>query len=339
MEKNSDFNILASKHMSDSQAKFGVLLPTREAVMSGRSDPSSLFQLAERTEALGYDSVWVGDSLTARPRIDALTTLAAVGARTRRVRLGTAIFLAALRHPVMLAYQLASLDWMTGGRIDLGVGYGRAKEPTQEHEFEILGLNPSARMKMSEELVHVMRRLWRENDVSHEGKFTRFEHVTIEPKPVQPGGVPIWLASNNVEPGLRRVARLGDGWLNNIKSPEVYRECWDKIRGYAADAKRDPNSIHPAIYFTLAAGGKEAVVEGQSFLAQYYNRSYEAVANAMLCVTGSWDEVIDWMEKYIEAGAGTVVLRFAARDQLGVLDGCAEALNRRGLLGNTSDLT
>jgi alkanesulfonate monooxygenase SsuD/methylene tetrahydromethanopterin reductase-like flavin-dependent oxidoreductase (luciferase family) len=318
--------------MSDIQSRFGVLLPTREAVMSGRSDPESLLHMAERAEKLGYDSIWVGDSLTARPRIDALTTLAAVGARTQRVRLGTAIFLAALRHPVMLAYQIASLDWMTGGRIDLGVGYGRAKEPTQEHEFDILGLNPSARMKMSEELVQVMRRLWCENDVSHAGNFSRFEHVTIEPKPAQPGGVPIWLASNNVEPGLKRVARLGDGWLNNIKSPEVYRDCWDKIRGYAADHQRDPDSIQPGIYFTLAAGGKDAVAEGQAFLAQYYNRSYEAVANAMLCVTGSWDEVIDRMQKYIDAGARTVVLRFAARDQVGTLAACAEALNRRNLL-------
>jgi alkanesulfonate monooxygenase SsuD/methylene tetrahydromethanopterin reductase-like flavin-dependent oxidoreductase (luciferase family) len=301
--------------------------------MSGRADPSSLFHIAERAEALGYDSVWVGDSLTARPRIDALTTLAAVGARTRRVRLGTAIFLAALRHPIMLAYQLASLDWMTGGRIDFGVGYGRPKEPAAEHEFEVLGLDPGARIKMSEELIQVMRRLWRENDVSYNGNFTRFGHVTVQPKPSQPGGVPIWVASNNVEPGLKRVARLGDGWLNNIKSPEVYRECWDKIRNYAADGNRDANSIQPAIYFTLAAGDKEAVIEGQTFLAKYYNRSYEAVANAMLCVTGSWDEVIDWIERYVEAGARTVVLRFAANDQLVALDACAEALRRRKLLG------
>lgn len=319
--------------MTDTQVKFGVLLPTREAIMSGRADPSGLYRIAERAEALGFHSVWVGDSLTARPRIDALTTLAAVGARTKRVRLGTAIFLAALRHPIMLAYQLASLDWMTGGRVDLGVGYGRPKEPASEHEFEILGLDPSARMKMSEELVHVMRRLWRENDVSHQGKFTRFDHVTIEPKPAQPGGVPIWLASNSVEPGLKRVGRLADAWINNIKNPELFGECWQKIRNYAADAGRDPDSIHPGIYFTLAAGGKDAVVEGQTFLAQYYNRSYEAVANAMLCVTGSWNEVIDWMEKYIQAGAGTVVLRFAANNQLATLEACAEALNRRGLLG------
>jgi alkanesulfonate monooxygenase SsuD/methylene tetrahydromethanopterin reductase-like flavin-dependent oxidoreductase (luciferase family) len=246
--------------------------------------------------------------------------------------LGTAIFLAALRNPILLAYQLASLDWITSGRVDLGVGYGRPKEPASEHEFEILGLNPSARMKMSEELVQVMRRLWREKDVSHAGKFTQFVNVTIEPKPMQPGGVPIWLASNNVEPGLKRVARLADAWINNLKSPEVFGECWQKIQNYAADVGRDPNSIHPGIYFTLAAGGKEAVVEGQQFLAQYYNRSYEAVANAMLCVTGPWDEVIDWMEKYIEAGARTVVLRFAANNQLATLEACAEALNRRGLL-------
>ena len=319
--------------MNIAKINFGILLPTREAIMSGGADPSTLYQIAERAESLGFHSVWVGDSLTARPRIDALTTLAAVGARTQRVRLGTAIFLAALRNPILLAYQLASLDWLTSGRADLGVGYGRPKEPASEHEFEVLGLNPSARMKMSEEIVHVMRRLWRENDVSYEGKFTRFEHVTIEPKPAQAGGVPIWLASNNVEPGLKRVARLADAWINNIKSPDVYGECWQKIRAYAADAGRDPESIHPGIYFTLAAGGKDAVVEGQQFLAQYYSRSYEAVANAMLCVTGSWDEVIDWMEKYAAAGARTVVLRFAANDQLATLEACAEALNRRKLLG------
>ena len=318
--------------MNNPPINFGVLLPTREAVMSGRSDPSSLMQLAERAETLGFGSVWVGDSVTARPRIDALTTLAAVGARTRRVRLGTSIFLAALRNPIMLAYQLASLDWITGGRIDFGVGYGRPKEPAAENEFKMLGLDPSARIKMSEEIIQIMRRLWRENDVSHAGKFTSFEHVTVEPKPIQSGGVPIWVASNNVEPGLKRVARLGDAWINNIKSPEVFGECWQKIGVYAANAGRDPRSIQASIYFTLAAGGKDAVVEGQTFLAKYYNRSYEAVANAMLCVTGGWDEVIDWMEKYVEAGARTVVLRFAAADQLRTLEACAEALNRRGWL-------
>jgi alkanesulfonate monooxygenase SsuD/methylene tetrahydromethanopterin reductase-like flavin-dependent oxidoreductase (luciferase family) len=318
--------------MRDTKPNFGVLLPTREAVMSGRSDPSLIFQLAQRAETLGFHSLWVGDSLTARPRIEALTTLAAVGSRTRRVRLGTAIFLAALRHPILLAHQLASLDWLTAGRLDLGVGYGRPKEPTQEHEFEILGLSPSARIKMSEESVQIMRRLWRENDVSHSGAFTRFEHVTVEPKPVQSGGVPIWLASNDVEPGLRRVGQIGDGWLNNIKNPETYGECWQKIRGYAAVAGRDPDTIEPGLYVTIAAGDNNAIFEGQTFLARYYNRSYEAVAKAMLCLTGSWEEVVEQIEAFRKAGARTIVVRLAAGDQLGTMEACAEALSRRGLL-------
>jgi alkanesulfonate monooxygenase SsuD/methylene tetrahydromethanopterin reductase-like flavin-dependent oxidoreductase (luciferase family) len=311
---------------------FGILLPTREMVMSGIHDPATIYKLADRAEELGFHSLWVGDSLTARPRVEALATLAAVGARTRRVRLGTSVFLAALRNPILLAHQLASLDWLTSGRIDLGIGYGRPNDPAHEHEYEILGLPAQKRIKLSEECVHVMRRLWREEDVSHAGDFTRFEHVTLEPKPVQVGGVPIWLASNNVEPGLRRVARLGDGWLNNITTPEIYRECWQKISAYAAEAGRDPDAIEPALYITVAAGGKEAAAEGEKFLSRYYNRSHEAVAKAMLCVIGSWEEVIDRIETYGEAGARMIVIRFATSDQLRHLESCAEALNRRGLL-------
>src|ERR1044071_1160281 len=269
--------------MSSNNPSFGVLLPTREAVMSARSDPSSLLQLGERTEALGFHSLWVGDSLTARPRIDALTTLAAVGARTRRLRLGTAIFLAALRHPVLLAYQLASLDWITGGRIDFGVGYGRPKDSAGEHEFAILGLDAAARIKMSEEAIQIMRRLWREDHVSHAGRFTNFHDVSIQPKPVQAGGVPIWIASNNVEPGLKRVARLGDAWINNIKSPAVFAECRQKIHAYASALGRDPHGIRAGIYFTLAAGGKERGGGGPDFLATYFNSAEQAGGPAAPC--------------------------------------------------------
>lgn len=315
--------------------KFGILLPTREVIMSGAPDPSRILRLADRVETLGFHSVWVGDSITAKPRLEALTTLAAVAGRTRRIRLGTAVFLAALRNPILLAYTIASLDWISAGRVDLGIGYSRPNDPVQEQEFEMLGLPVSKRIKISEELIHVMRRLWREQDVSHEGSFSRFEHVTLEPRPVQPGGVPIWLASNNVEPGLRRVGRMGDGWLNNITDPAVYRECLEKVRTYAQQAGREPNAVEPGLYFTCAAGGKEAISEGQDFLAQYYNRPYEKVAKAMLCVMGSWNAVIDAIEAYRDAGARVVVVRFATRDQIGHLDGFAEALARRKLLAQT----
>jgi alkanesulfonate monooxygenase len=172
--------------------------------------------------------------------------------------------------------------------------------------------------------------LWRENDLSYSGNFFSFEHVTVEPKPMQPGGVPIWLASNNIEPGLKRVARMADGWLNNITDPEVYRECLEKIRAYAAEAGRDPQTIQAGLYLTFAAGGREAIEEGQTFLAHYYNRPYEAVARAMLCVMGSWPRVMDQVQAYVEAGARMIVLRFAASDQIQYLENCAEQLARRG---------
>jgi alkanesulfonate monooxygenase SsuD/methylene tetrahydromethanopterin reductase-like flavin-dependent oxidoreductase (luciferase family) len=316
--------------MNVTQAKFGVLLPTREVVLSGRSDPSSIYELADRAEALGFHSVWVGDSVVAKPRLDALATLAAVGARTKRIRLGTAVYLAALRNPITVAHVVGTVDWLSRGRVDLGIGYARPNDPVQEHEYRVLGHDPAKRIKMSEELVQVMRKLWRESDVSFAGKFSNFEHITVEPKPVQTGGVPIWLASNNIEPGLKRVARMGDGWLNNITDPKVYKECLEKIRAYAAEAGRDPQAIEPGLYFTLAAGEREAIEEGQKFLSQYYNRPYEAVAKAMVCVMGSWDQVMDQIHAYAEAGARTFVLRFATGDQIHYLENCAEQLTRRG---------
>ena len=318
--------------MDDSQPKFGILLPTREVILSGRAEPSSIYEIADRAEALGFHSVWVGDSVVAKPRLDALTTLAAVGARTGRIRLGTAVYLAALRNPVLVAHMVATVDWLSRGRVDLGIGYSRANDPVQEHEYRVLGHDPAKRIKMSEELVQIIRRLWRDNDVSYAGNFSSFEHVTVEPKPTQSGGVPIWLASNNIEPGLKRVARMADGWLNNITDPGIYRECLEKIRGYAVDAGRNPEAIEPGLYFTLAAGDDNAIRQGQNFLSQYYNRPYEAVAKAMLCVMGSWEQVMDQIQAYTEAGARTLVLRFAASDQIRHLEACAEQLSRRKYL-------
>jgi len=125
-------------------------------------------------------------------------------------------------------------------------------------------------------------------------------------------------------------ARMGDGWLNNITDPNTYKECLGKIRAYAADAGRDPQAVEPGLYFTLAAGDDRAIREGEQFLSQYYNRPYDAVAKAMLCVMGNWDRVIDQIQAYAEAGARTVVLRFATSDQIRHLEECAEQLARRG---------
>ena len=100
--------------------KFGYLVPTRDAVMrapDGRADVARMIELAVRAEEKGFDSVWIGDSILARPRFEALTTLAAIAARTRRVELGTAVYLSALRHPIPLAHTVGNLDLLSGGRL------------------------------------------------------------------------------------------------------------------------------------------------------------------------------------------------------------------------------
>src|SRR5437868_3743860 len=102
--------------------RIGYLLPTRELVMQGRPEAALLLALAERAEGLGYDSIWVGDSILARPRHEPLTLLSAVAARTRKAELGTAVLLPALRNPVVLAHGIATLDQISEGRFILGVG-------------------------------------------------------------------------------------------------------------------------------------------------------------------------------------------------------------------------
>ena len=109
--------------MANGETSFGYLLPTREVVMApGNPDFASLIDLAETAEGHGFDSVWCGDSVLARPRLEALSTLAAIAGRTQKVKLGTAVFLPALRNPVILANEVANLDIISNGRVILGVG-------------------------------------------------------------------------------------------------------------------------------------------------------------------------------------------------------------------------
>ena len=109
--------------------EFGALLPTRETVMSGRPETGPMLAMAERAEAAGFDAVWIGDSITARPRHEPLTLLAAVAARTRRARIGTAVLLPALRQPVVLAHVIGTLDRIAEGRLILGVGFAADNPP------------------------------------------------------------------------------------------------------------------------------------------------------------------------------------------------------------------
>src|SRR5438309_3849231 len=172
--------------------EFGVLLPTREAVMSGRMETAPLLTMAERAEAAGFDSVWIGDSLTARPRHEPLTLMSAVAARTRRVRLGTGVLLPALRNPVVLAHVVGTLDRVAEGRVILGVGIA-ADMPAIRKEFAAAGVPLERRVGRFLEIRAICQAPWTRDGVSFSGKHFTLDNVTMEPKPHRPGGPPIWI--------------------------------------------------------------------------------------------------------------------------------------------------
>ena len=158
--------------MSERKVKLGVLLPTRGVLLwnEGAPEVGPIIDLAVRAEELGYDSVFVGDSVLAKPRLEALSVLSAVAVKTKRVKLGTAVFLPCLRDPVFLAYQVATLDVISGGRVVLGVGIGPPKPQECEHEFETLGVPFRKRMFYMQEHMTLMRRLWTEENVTYRGQ-------------------------------------------------------------------------------------------------------------------------------------------------------------------------
>ena len=195
--------------------------------------PQFLLPVARRADELGYDSLWIGEHLVfpttimstypygsslgaplpTTPLFDPLITFAYVAAQTRQIQLGTSVYLVNLRHPVIVAKLVATLDALAGGRIILGIGSGWLKE-----EYDTVNASWDHRGARMEECIEIMRRLWTEERVTHSGRFYHFEEVGFEPKPARVP-VPI-LIGGDTTAALKRAARSGDGWFGLRYAPE-----------------------------------------------------------------------------------------------------------------------
>ena len=212
--------------------KLGCLLPTRGLLLADRkpTDAETVLRLATWAEEAGMDSVWVGDSLTAKPRLEAMTTLAAIAARTSRVRLGTAVMLMALRHPVLLAQMMGTVDLISGGRLQLGVGVGGAFNGMQQAEWRNADVPQRTRARRLEEMLEVVKGLGTGKPFSYDGRHFQLDDVIMEPTPVQPDGVPVYVGVHwhgrgdgqgaQRERQARRAARLADGAISISATPE-----------------------------------------------------------------------------------------------------------------------
>ncbi|MBT7634541.1 MAG: LLM class flavin-dependent oxidoreductase, partial [Rhodospirillaceae bacterium] len=168
--------------------RLGYLLPTREVVMRGQPEAGPLMDLAERAEGLGFDSVWVGDSLLARPRHEPLTLLAGIAGRTKKVELGTAVLLPTLRNPVIMAHQVATLDQISQGRVILGVGIA-GDVPAIRAEFAAAGVPFEKRVGRMMEGLRLCKALWSGKPVDWDGRWP-VEQGVLAPTPHRPGGPP-----------------------------------------------------------------------------------------------------------------------------------------------------
>lgn len=319
-------------------ASFGLILANR-GVIIGIIKASDLIQLAVEAEASGaFDAVWVGDSLLAKPRLESVTLLSALAGATRRVRLGVGCLATFVhRHPVLFAQQWASLDVLSEGRTWLVVCLGGPDEQSRAQALEhaVMGVRSSERAARLEEGIVIVRRLFHEKDVSHQGRFYRFEGLTLEPSPVQ-SPCPIWIASNPtgltwkggasapeavIERNLRRTARYADGWMTNKVAPEQFRRQWARVLEMAREEGRDPSRLGNALYHNININEdrQAALEESKAFLDRYYTSSFSQAFVEGWTVAGSPKQCIEALRAYFETGLRHIALRLSSWDQRGQL--------------------
>jgi alkanesulfonate monooxygenase SsuD/methylene tetrahydromethanopterin reductase-like flavin-dependent oxidoreductase (luciferase family) len=288
----------------------GYLLPTRERIMDGEPRVAPLLDLAKRASDLGFDSIWVGDSLLARPRHDPLTLLAAVAARLPRVEVGTAVLLPAMRNPVLLAHQLATLDQIAEGRLIVGIGIA-ADVANIRGEFAAAGVPFEKRVGRLLEGIRLARALWTGKPVDWNGLW-KVDRGVLAPTPYRPGGPLIWIGGS-LPASLERAGRYFDGWLPIAPDAAQWQQQWQEIKEIARQAGRDPNALTGAMYVTLSvdADAGRANERLNSYLERYYSQPAVAMRARQASYAGPAEGLAEWLQAYAKAGVAHLVLRFA----------------------------
>ncbi len=304
--------------------KFGVLIPTREAVLANVFDVAELLAFAERAEQAGFDSVWVGDSLLARPRHEPLTMLAAVAARTRRVTLGTAVLIAPLRNPVALAQAAATVDQIAQGRLILGVGMASSGKAI-ETEFAAAGADFARRAGRLREGMRLLPQLWSGTPVRFSGRYWTLDNATLLPKPHRAGGPPLWVGGSGPF-SLKLAGELGAGWFPNCPSVQAFRDGWRGVAQAAQGAGR-PLPLR-ALYATVTIDDNAARAQSEmkGFIERYYGAAFEVQSTRQGCCAGRLETVLEWLGGFIAEGVEHIVLRFGTADQAAQLERAAKDL-------------
>jgi alkanesulfonate monooxygenase SsuD/methylene tetrahydromethanopterin reductase-like flavin-dependent oxidoreductase (luciferase family) len=305
--------------------KWGLSLPNRGALF-GLAEIDELIECAAVAEQSDvFESVWVGDSLIHKPRLEAITMLAALAMHTKKVRLGT-ICMASfpVRHPVLLAIQWASLDQISKGRSLLGVCIGGA----HEGELRAFNVKREERVGRMKEGIELLRAIWSDEEVHHRGKYYTLEDYNIVPKPVQKPP-PIWIAVSPereqvgdkvVDQAMRRVGALADGYITMGVTGEEFAKRWREIEQAAGEAGKDLSNFECAIHGMVNINDNKQMAYGEAkdYFNHYYGPTYppESLIKVWLA-HGSPKDCARLIQEWIDMGITTPVLRFTSKDQLG----------------------
>src|SRR5215213_6305651 len=266
-----------------------------------------LLEYAETAEGAGFQAISANDHLVfGRPWLDGPTALAAVLSRTGRMDLATTVALPVVRGPVALAKSLAAIDLLSGGRLVVGVGPG-----SSARDYAAVGIPFEERWKRLDEAVRAMRALWLGEGSSFRGEFYSTEGLVLEPYPAQRSGPPVWIGSWGSHAGLRRTARLGDGWLASAynTTPEAFAGVRGRLIEYLHAAGKDPHRFPNAIATMFFFVTEERAAAGRivrELLSPTLNRSEEELSQRLL--VGPAEECAEKLAAYQAAGAQRIFL-------------------------------
>ena len=268
----------------------------------GPITPSSVLDFIDRCEALDIDSIWLSDRVAGRDDLlEPVTFMAFMASRMRNMMFGTSVLVLPVRHPVVLAKELATLDLLSGGRLLPAVGIG----PPTSDDFRATGIEREGRGRRTDEAIRLMKRLWTEDSVTFEGEYYSIRDVSVTPKPAQPEGPPIWIGGRS-RAAWKRAGTLGDGWLSSSITVDETGKGVEAIKSYAVEAGREVPDDHFGVYLPfLFTDNRDRDLD----IARPYLHGRPDVPESEISAVGDPDEVRARVQEYIARGATKFVMR------------------------------
>ena len=269
----------------------------------GGDNPNFLRELVELGDKYGYDSIWLSDRIvSSRFSLEPMIALSMVAAYSDRMKFGTSVLALPLRNPVVLAKQVATLDYLSQGRFFPAVGLGQ-EEP---EEYEACGVPKTDRAARTDEAIVLMRRLWEEDSVTHEGRFFTCHDVSITPKPVFQPSPPVWIGGRSPA-AARRVGRVGDGWLVSSATPEEVSEGRDIVFDTAADNHREIEEDHIGVLmgYYICDDYEQAATKAHQYVTRHRPDAHFTEFTAL----GAPQQVAELIQNYIDSGASKFAVR------------------------------